>query len=619
MSTIPCLEAQKLGRFKDKSAQILVVNSFAPERSMYMNALKELGFENVHGAADHKMGLGFLESESIDWLICPIQSEEKVNLYHVALLCQKYEHLKDVLITTPLSKEEERAIPCLAEMGVFSWFKHVSTLVDVKASLEKTLARIFQCHERLVDVTYGLLDEHLKEVREYGSLLGLYKNLMSLFPGDPQILLKLGEAYLLSGEKKLGSLCLQQLALIDKSLDADVQKLTAEYLGGKLPSIEVGSTNENPFGLKYALLVGLEYNTRDTAKALFERMAVPFKVVEDPKEAFEIIKSEGEPSLMLINWDLPVLPGPMFVQRLKEMQCFSSINLVVGKDFDRSDLALLYEMSISQILAPDIVEDALLESIIWSVQEDRRPLEVQSVFAKGRQALDEQDAESAISCQETLSQMRPHPEAEELLLSGEIFLAKNDANNALNAAVSGFKIGADAVLSLNLMGKAFSKLGEFEKAFQSFDQAQLLSPLNVQRLTAMAEVKFEMGDEDKSQELLDSAEDLDGGSSLPDASKAKIAIASGDGEGAKPLMKKLGSIKNVVSFLNNKAVALSADGSYEEATKLYQEALDAIPDEHKSYRSIVNFNLGLLFLRSGEPKQALISLGEVKEDEHQGM
>ena len=181
-------------------------------------------------------------------------------------------------------------------------------------------------------------------------------------------------------------------------------------------------------------------------------------------------------------------------------------------------------------------------------------------------------------------------------------LKQGKFDGSLAFAIDSLKYGANSVSALNAIGKAFIKLGKFDKAFQAFDQAQELSPLNMKRLCVMAEAQFELGQD--ASALLEEANAIDPNSPEVKETEAKKNIAEGNVEIGKDLLSTLNNIKDIVAYLNNKAVSAAIEKNFDEAIGLYNQAVEAIPDQHAKYRTIVNYNLGILFLRMGEMDQA---------------
>jgi tetratricopeptide (TPR) repeat protein len=154
-------------------------------------------------------------------------------------------------------------------------------------------------------------------------------------------------------------------------------------------------------------------------------------------------------------------------------------------------------------------------------------------------------------------------------------------------------------------------LRQFEPALKCFQKAQGLSPTNLERLVMMAETQAEMGEPVKADESINKAKDIDPDSPTTSEGEAKVALAGGSPEAAKEILGQLESMSNVISYLNNKAVAHAKCGFSEEGIKLYEKTLAAIPSAQRDILAIVNYNMALAKIRFGNLSGALPDLDAV--------
>ena len=118
----------------------------------------------------------------------------------------------------------------------------------------------------------------------------------------------------------------------------------------------------------------------------------------------------------------------------------------------------------------------------------------------------------------------------------------------------------------------------------------------------MAEAQFELGQ--NVEDFLEEARIIDEDNRQIKSTEAKTSIASGNIDLGKDLLSKLNNIKDIIAYLNNKAVTAVLEKNFEEAIALYEKASEAVPDVHAKYRTVVNYNLGILHLRMGQMNKA---------------
>jgi tetratricopeptide (TPR) repeat protein len=130
----------------------------------------------------------------------------------------------------------------------------------------------------------------------------------------------------------------------------------------------------------------------------------------------------------------------------------------------------------------------------------------------------------------------------------------------------------------------------------------------------IAEAQVEVGEEDKAKEVMDKASQLDPDATQIKEASAKMAVFSGNIEIAKALMSELDSLSNVLSYMNNKAVASARCGRYDEGIQLYEKTITSIPEDRKDLSHIVRYNLGLAKVRGGDLEGALKELEFAMKD-----
>src|SRR5690606_33449548 len=98
---------------------------------------------------------------------------------------------------------------------------------------------------------------------------------------------------------------------------------------------------------------------------------------------------------------------------------------------------------------------------------------------------------------------------------------------------------------------------------------------------------------------------MDPNSEKPDESRAKITINAGDLTKARKIMGELKAAENVVSYMNNRAIALSRCGQVEDGIEEYKKTLQAVPENRTDISAVVHFNIALAYLRANIVDEAL--------------
>ncbi len=318
-----------------------------------------------------------------------------------------------------------------------------------------------------------------------------------------------------------------------------------------------------------------------------------------------------------MEWQLAVIPGPILIQRLREKNVNAPI-VIASSVLNDNDAAFIKEFGVSAVIKKPVEQHELLEKLVWAVQENKYPRDYSSTDYKFRLAVDANDIEQARAMGKKM--LSYEGLSEENVKRVQATLAYLDGNfeEAKNLAVQALRCRNDNIFTLSILGKIFLKLKNTESALFCFEKAQLLSPLNITRLCQLAELNVDLGNGDEAKEIVSSASELDESSEKVQETTAKVALATGDSDLAKETMGKLQSFTNVVSFLNNKAVAYAQNNEISESLKLYQNAIDSLPEEQFDVKATIKYNLAMAHVRAHEYEEAkriltlALNLGEVK-------
>ncbi|RZA18463.1 MAG: hypothetical protein EOP10_21070, partial [Proteobacteria bacterium] len=238
----------------------------------------------------------------------------------------------------------------------------------------------------------------------------------------------------------------------------------------------------------------------------------------------------------------------------------------------------------------------------------RRPTDKIALERKIRQSLSQKKFEEA---EVTLNLYLADPAigmGHKQLVRGELAYAKAEYEKARDFCVEAMKNGGESILVLNLLGKTMLQLRVLDTALKCFERAQKLAPQNIERLCQMAEIHAELDHTEEADALLEKVDDIDKTGDKADESRAKIALAKGDPNSAKSIMSSLDSIDSVISYMNNRAIAMARCGMVGEGIDQYRKTIDSIPDNQPEMKSIVLYNLALAYLRDDKAELAKVVL-----------
>ena len=606
-------------RLTDKKCRVIVVDPSGPVRQMMADTTRAaMGFETVEARPSVQDVLSYLEVDTVDWIIAPLMADQPINALHLLKTCCETPELKSVRISLCLDETELYVLPSAFSLGMLSWFKKPLAKDSLTEELKQLAANLEAggANEPLVAGDY--LQAYLKETNNHHLQVELAKSLLELYPGRAQILLNLVEPQFHLGQKDIARRTLGQVGLVDAGLADKANELAKALFGENAPEA-VGDDTQglNLLGARNAIVVDSDdasaRSIEDTLKALGVTEVQRFA---NGVEAWTAVEGSSEPDLIVLEWRIPKLSGPMLIQRIRHHGFLSVPIVVLSSLLKPEDLPLVREIGVANVIAKPLNRELFVPKVIGTMQQERLPTEQQVLERKIRQLLHAGKKDEAESLKIQLL-ADPHTNlGRKRLVEAEFAFAAGDYPLARDAAAQALKLSGDGILALNLLGKVFMRLSDYEAALKCFKRAQDLSPHNIERLCNMAEVHAELGDKSASRDAINGASALDSDSQAVTEAEARLAITNGDTAGARSIMGQLESLRNLVAYMNNKAVAHAKCGLRDEAVALYKKTIESIPDDRPAMKAIVLYNLALAQVKDGDCASASETLEQVLQLEN---
>ena len=582
--------------FLDRKARVVICDESAHVRSMISEQIKKIGFKDVQGVGSVKAALNLMEVENdkLNWFISSISLDTKITGLNLLDLFLKHASFRHVRSTFIINDSEGLFLIKAYELGLLSHFSSNFTAESLRGELRTLITTIESYKGDFVQTSASFLRPALEEHEMKRDLLSLATSMADLYPEKAESFFNLGKAQLMVGNYKLGHNSLVQARLIDKGLMEEIEHLINFYI----PKEEINSigqvTPAQAIGLNRCMVVDPDSQIQKLLWGVVTKIGVPkVDLYQEPEEAWENLKEKENIDLLIQEWKLPKIGGHGFLQRFRK-QGFLGVPVILLTDSVRDhDLPLLKEMGISQVVKKPIEKPDLTRAIIAAMREEQFPTQKKVLLRKITASLVSGQAKKALGFQRKLMEMHNVTEAEKLHVDAEFAFFEEKYEEAKNLGMKALKLGGDSLLLLNLIGKSFMRLRDFNAALKCLNRAQAFSPANISRLCSIAEVQIETGATGEAEKTINKAKKIDESSLEVTQSEAKLALVQGDFSRVKDLVSAMEDITGIVSFLNTKAVALSLAGKHEEALSLYQDTIKILPKERTAECAAVWYNMAL--------------------------
>ena len=596
----------------DKSASVVALDSSGAARQLLTESIRGLGFENVQGIGAMKDVIALLETdETVDWIVTPLFADGGTeNALTLLKLVTVIPHLKHIRVSLLLEEEESYAINTAFDLGAISIHAKPFNKDSLGQEWERFIKTVEESDGESALIASSYIRSHLKATEQFGQLLMLEKATLEVFPATGKRLLNLAEAQFLESDLPAGKATLRQAKIVDPETEDPGKKLAEQFLpdGVSIDDPEEGEESINILGIDTVVLVDPDSTVQGAIEEIFKEFGVPnVHVFNDGDEGAQFIADNPNPGLVIHEWRIPKIPGPIFLQKILENGAPAAPIILLSSLIGEEDLPLIREMGVANLVEKPLDKAEFIEKVIWTIQQERSPTDQATMERKIFSLLKRKETDEA---QELMAQflVSDMPEARKKMVEASWALYNHDYQQCRDDCIASIKLGGESINILNLLGKSLMLLRDFPTALKCLQKAWDLSPNNIERLCAMAEVQCELGNDGAATAVLETAKDMDPDSEKIVETEGKIALSQGDTEKAREIMSKLDSLANLIGFMNNKAVAFARSGEPHSGIEQYRNAIKSIPEGETEIRSLVFYNLALAYIRLGELEEAKLQL-----------
>jgi CheY-like chemotaxis protein len=597
--------------FSADHARVLIAEPTGSGRQLLSDTVRSVGFKDVTVVASGEDVVGTLEQEPIDLVVMPFLAKQAVNGFHILNLVARQPSLRHTRVSLLYESDEEAWLEYAFALGAMSSHRKTMTRDHLVGEFQGLMATLKATAWRPVLTAAEYLRANLMRLGRLRSRLSLEESLCELFPGAPSLLLRLGEARVLEGDVAGGLTSIHQAGIIDERAKTLGQEIVAR-LGVAADAGAAKQRQVNALAVQRCVVIDPDSAVLALVSSLLRSVGVPqVDVFETGTAAWQHLQANPEPCLIIKEWRIPGIAAPLLLQQLRQHGHVNVPIVVISSVIRPAEVPLLREFGVDNVIPKPFSQQLFFKYLVWTIQQSRTPTEQKSLERKMRRLLAVGNYGDAERLYTTYMADARIQVAAKKQVEAEFCLALGRYREARDAAIDALKLSGDSLLLLNVVGKALLKMGDHKAALKFFEKANKLSPLNVEHLCHMAVASFETGAHDAATANVQQALAIDASNRMVNELECQHAILGGDSQRARALLTKLQSLHRVVSYMNNRAVALTRAGRYDEGLSLYKRTLESLPETWGDTHDTVAYNLGLAFARFGELDQAVEALKPV--------
>lgn len=594
-------------RFQNLTAKVLLIEPSGNVRGMISDVIKSLGFTAVQAMDLIKSAIGYMEVESADWIIMPLQAGEAVNAFQLLQIVNTHEKFKDTLSTLLIDDNESDHLPQAFHFGLSSWHSKTNLSKDGLVREFKDFLDIMKQQDgNKLLLAFEYLQIYLRSAGKADLLIESCEDLVKAYPTSPYAVFKLAENQFALERRA------EALQTLGQAKACDVpgwEKFAKEHLND-------GEEVTLKLPCKHILVVdpdeSIHNHLKDTLLKYCDKAKIKFSI--DGERACSWLAANPGVDLVLQEWRIPKIAGHVFLQRIRKITGRMIPVIVISSLLKKEDVPILNEMSVSTGIEKPIEEKTFIKATFNALQQHNSPTSPKWIERKIQERLNLEDYRAV---EKLYNRLVEHPhctEDQKLYVQALRFFCAKDYQLAKILSIKAIQLGGGQVKTFTLLGRCLASLREFDGAVKCFSRAQSLSPKNIERLCELAEAQVEAGQEEAAKESIESAKELDKNNPMVAEAEVKVAIKPGDTSKARELMYHMGSIEQLISDMNGSAVALVRIGKFEEGLQLYNRTLESVPPDDKVTKTRVLYNLALAFARQKDLSSAKLTIDKADTD-----
>ena len=360
--------------------------------------------------------------------------------------------------------------------------------------------------------------------------------------------------------------------------------------------------------VKRFLVAGGDEESQTEIRGILSNMRISsVSMAVDGEEALSYLEPK-DIQFIIVFWTGGTMPGPVFVQKVKERGAFRDVPiLILSQKLSKDEARLTAELEIHNVLPWPVEAEHIQEKLEKMRKKEE---EMPESLRKLRQAsgfIAEGKLDEAMNLVKVASVDKSQEKLTQTMLGEINLLMKNyrDAEDVLKNVVAQ---NDSFIPAKQLLARAFSKNGNSQEAINMLKQLAAYSPLSMPTLLGLGSAYYAAGNLDESEESYQKVVKMDPTNQQANTGLGAISFEKGNLDAAKEYLGNVEDTTEMMRTLNNVGVGLVNAGKFDEGIQSYNAAIEVL-NGNDNYQ-IILYNLGLGYKKSGKFQEAAKSFAE---------
>jgi tetratricopeptide (TPR) repeat protein len=325
------------------------------------------------------------------------------------------------------------------------------------------------------------------------------------------------------------------------------------------------------------------------------------KICRTGYEALDEVKNEKY-DFFISAWEMEAMSGLIFMQKLRQIFKYRRAPfLIFSKELTDSQLGLAREFGIDNYLLKPFDKDRVKEKVTSMMLAESSLDNTQRTLRKVEDWIAENKISEALKVIGDL--LKPGPNAARAYtLCGDMWARTEHLDKAEKAYLDAIKYDPNYNQAHQGLAKLLIKLRRFSEATKQLEALNAKCPGSLDRMINLGNAYLGAGDDKKAEAAFKTVSEQDGNNTDAKQGIGKVEFHRGNMEVAARFFKESGKGDELATYFNSLGIAMVNQGKFEDAIKLYQNAVGVLPDRNRVH--LLEFNIGLAYRKNEHFGQA---------------
>jgi tetratricopeptide (TPR) repeat protein len=319
------------------------------------------------------------------------------------------------------------------------------------------------------------------------------------------------------------------------------------------------------------------------------------KICRTGYEALDAAKNDKY-DFFISAWEMEAMSGLLFMQKLRQVFKYRHTPfLVFSKELTDAHLGLAREFGIDNYLLKPFDKERVKEKVNSMLLAEANLDNAQRTLRKVEDWLAENKVNEALKVIGDV--LKPGPNAARAYtLFGELWSRTDHTDKAEKAYLEAIKHDSNYNQAHQGMAKLLIKLRRFDEAAKQLETLNNRCPGSLDRMINLGNAYLGAGDETKAQAAFQQVAEADSENGDAKQGLGKVEFQRGNMEAAARFFKESGKGDELATYFNSMGIAMVNQNKFDDAIKLYQNAIGVLPDRKRVH--LLEFNIGLAYKKN---------------------